>query len=493
MSNISCLSEYNSIKPEIKSKEQTAPWPRYMKRLRSIDYIVILSPVPPALTKPENLWKLPKEIKIMTDNVKYLPNLKRIRIECPRFRGSSYLDKLWRFKDYPASIERFKIQYPSYSQDVLPETFLASLKKLKELDIKMMTRCSAKLMNSVIDLFYQVPQLESLAFSFGSKLKFRNSVSEAIKSLTRLKKVKLMFSFDANNNNIKLLESFGDFRLTNLDLSVNHIASIEDFTVITEFLKKQVDLETLKLEIMTEGLFKESDQMNGLVKTINSLCRLTSLNLCAESDPFTRQREKAQILSGNNLIFSKLFSKDVPLKEFRLLLGQPSVSKEEFMSLLEALKNCAPFLEKLEIDIGSYEPKDKLEFSMILVFIRSLKNVRSLKLDTLNIFNTEFFSQLIEEIYGLKCLRTLRIGDISGDITRQELVNGVEKLLSKKGLRKCFYYSTLHWSDTDGQLFNDFTRINIIDLQRKNPYLPLTRTGPDFQQPIFSHIGIKEF
>jgi len=144
--------------------------------------------------------------------------------------------------------------------------------------------------------------------------------------------------------------------------------------------------------------------------------------------------EKCQILAKNENIFPNLLSKAIPLRKFKISLNQSCISREVFSGMLKSLNKV---IEKLEIDIGAYYPQDDDE---ILELICSFKNICSLELQSLKVVGSEFFLSLIEAVYSLKFLKIIRFGEISGQMTRETFVKGIEKILLKKGLKE-FYCS----------------------------------------------------
>ena len=256
-----------------------------------------------------------------------------------------------------------------------------------------------------------------------------------LKTLSRLKKVKFEFSLREFSKNIQILQSLEDcLELRCLNLKVL-LWSEKDIGRITRFLEtKKETLEVLKLQLLSPDVFRGSDEMNELVKTIDNFPQLTSLYLSAKSRK--PSKDKDYILEGVAYNFSNLLSKAVKMKKFRISLGQPWIWKEEFFAFVWLLTGISETLEKLEVDVGEYKPDNESDMNAILEFTSSLKDIRSLKLTSISTQHKDFMWQMIEAIARLKFLRSLGFGDISGEIMKQLLKEGVEKILCKYGLWK---------------------------------------------------------
>jgi len=444
--------------------------PKQMKHLKSLQFKFFIESV--LVPNPLTQKKISKDIKLMTDFLKYLQKLENIQILCPLQVFSTNFDKLWEFEKYPVSIERLALQDINYSKGI-PDTSLTHLKKLKDLEIILLNSASLELMKFVTELICQVSQLEALNIRFVDGFEIDASVCEAIKSLTGLKKAKFQLSLLDYENNLKILESLEECPLESLNLKI-FFRSNKCISLITNLLKKKKDhLGTLKLQLLSTDTFEGSENMNELVQAIEDLFQLTSLYFLAKPNKFSAS--KARILTGNNAIFSKILLKDIPIRKFRLSLYQPDVPKEELFALVESLKKVSLTLQKLEIHIGRYKPKDTAEIETILEFIRSLKNVQSLKLASIDVLETQFLSRLIDVVYSLKSLRSLSFGEVSGDITPSVFVKGVEKILSKKGLEKFDCYSSIRFQRSYIEDAEGFTRIDLKEIRKKNPSF---RKGP---------------
>jgi len=435
--NISTLSVYDYRERRDVHMGLVACWPKYMKNLEFLNYKIwmeIQNSAPAHSNHQLVAGYDPKKRNFGIDFLRYAPRLKRIQVTSPYYQFSPCLDNIWMFKKYPSSIEKISLCHANYSTDKTLEASLCHLKKLRDLEISLVDHASIKLMTSVCEMISQLPQLLALTLNFVEGFEINASVFEALRGLVHLEKVKLTWPLLKHNVNLEILQSLKDCPLKNLSLRAV-IKSDEDVALITNFLKKRKSLESLKLYITKRTLFESSRYLEELVGVIDNLPQLFSLSLSFQT---TESIPKKKILPEMNLSFKSLFSKTVLLRKFRISLNQHSFSKEGFMSLVASCNQISLTLEKLQIDVGVYKPKGTPEVDFILDFMRNLKNIRSLKLLSLDVTTKQFFSEMLEAVETLKFLKTFCIGEVSGKITKVVFLEGVEKILLKKGVENFF-------------------------------------------------------
>jgi len=470
-------------------KGLATPWPKYMKHLRSLDYQVEVESSAQAAfeslkgTGPD-VSKLPSEIKLMTDDLRYLTRLERIKVSCPPFGYCGYLDKIWKFEKYPISIKKLSFHNVNCGKNSL-DMSLAHLKSLKVLEMRLHCWSSVELYQKMIDLLSEVPQLEALTIDFDKKFEIDESACKVIKSLTKLKKIKLELFSGENGKNLQIFKSLEECpSLKSLNLKL-YFEADKEIGLISSFLKNKTDLEVLKLQLLSAEKFKGSSHMNELAKTIDDLPLLTSLSLVAESQlpyanklsSFPRPDDFVPILAEKDILFPKILSKTPNLKKFRLSLAQHRISREGLLSLLSSLRRISLTLEKLQIDVGGCKLEDNAEKEAVMGFISSLKRINSLEIGSLEVVSRQFWHDLRKAVLRLKFLKTLKIGKISGDITKQSFVNGVEKILFKCGLEEFLCETPLEF----GYSFYGsapLIKIDPIEIRKKNPFL---KKKPDYQ------------
>jgi len=438
MSKILSLSIDDYMKYKAGYKGAVTLWPKFMKHLKSLEYQVGVEPMSHTgigyfLVGSADTTKIPKEIKFMTDFLQYMKKLEKVQINCPALGYSWYLDRLWRFEKYPGSIEKFSIYNAMCSENRVTAS-LAHLKKLKDLEIILKRLSPAELTKSVIDLITQVLQIETLTFYFEKALNLDASVCESIKLLKNLKKIKFEICSIEHENNLKVLQSLENCPLRSVNLKV-FLRSYEEIMLIADFLNKKKDIESLRLELLTPGELEGSaENMKNLVRAIDNLENLSSFSLSVK--PHTIFEDKVELLSEADLLFPILLSKKIPMKKFKISLNQPRISKEGFLGLLGLLRNSSSTLERLGIDVGEYQPQDSTEIMAIVEFVKGLKNIRALKLKSLNVCLRQLLADLTEALYALKFLRRFKLGDLAGDINGIAFTSGVKMILMKHGLQK---------------------------------------------------------
>ena len=480
MSTTPRLSVYDSKEYQNELKGLFTTLPKYMKHLKSLHYQLSFESLihVQLFHDGDTEIKLPPKIKFITDFLKYLPRLEGLKMILPSYHYTSYLNHLWRLGKYPASIQKLSFLFANVDGDV-PKISFAHLKNLRHFEISPNYQSLDILMQNLIHLLLQVSHLESLTISFLDDFYIDASICESLKTLKGLEKLKLHFSSLTHNNNLQLLTSFEGCPLKYLNMRIK-INSNQDIPSITNFLKKNTSIETLKLKLMKPESFGSSKDMDELIYSINNLPKLMNLSLSALPNQYFH--DKKPILSNLNNHFKNLLSplRVPPVKQFQISLHQSYISKTDLFPLLESLKGISSTLEKLQIDAGGFSPRDEVETDTMIEFIRSLRNIRSLRIPSLFVFSKKFFFEFIEAISILKNLRTLFIGEISGNIPASLFLEGIQKIISKHGLRKFSCLSALdfrnYFSSPDAS-----PRLKMSDIRKKNPYL---QRGP--YQPIFS-------
>jgi len=460
-STVSCLKMHDSRKRLENYQELVTSWPKYMKNIRSLSSVVF---VEDARTKVA--LKQQKKIRPMNHYLKYLQKLAMIEIECSYNASSSDFSGIWKFEKYPASIKKIYFNQTRHGQEPI-NTSMTHLKNLKDLKFRFgnMYNNSVVTLKSVLSLIPQVPQLEALEIDFISYFEIDASIRAALKSLTRLKKVR--FSLHQEMNLLPILKSLEGSPLEDFELSVDMYCD-ERIPFLKDFLSRKKDLKNLSLQIIKGRLFESFEEVRDLLKTIDDLPQLSSLSFEAKSS-LEDETVKANTLPEIDFPFEKLFSplRSIPLKKFRISLNQHGLSESGFMKLLASLKGVSPNLEELQIDVGEYKPKENTRTEVIIEFIKSLKNIRCLKLDSLDISQKQFFFELIEAIYGLKFLRDFSLGEFSEDVTSLSFIDGLRRILLKNGLEKfrCEMSEGLQKMLVE----KDCPRIDRDEIRKKNP------------------------
>ena len=482
MSKVSAISIEDSRSIEGNFKGLVTLWPKYMKNLRSLDYEPTVRTLQVAggyVFGNVNPNILPYQIYLMTDYLKYLKKLEEIRVSTISGNRYGYLDNLWIFEIYPKSLKKLSICIPDHSFGK-QKTSLAHLKRLEELEVNFEVNKSVEFINSVMSKISQATQLETLNLRFPRDFEITGSFCETIKSLTKLQKIKLQLHLRNQKNNLQILNSLRECPLKSLNLKVD-MNSCEEVSLISDLLEnKKKDIRVLKLHLSFQETFDDNpSEISRLVQAIDNLESLTSLYLSAEFtfDFFGKlessEMDEPSTNEEDDLLFQfpKLFSKSIPIRKFRISFNQPNISKAGFFALIENLKKISHNLEKLEIDVPGYQPQDQSEADFIVEFLRSLRNIRSLKLLSIDIQLLKFYLGLIETIKTLKLLKTLYLGEISGEIAKPIFFAGVKQILSKYGLRTFDCSVVLNDESEFSDLPEGSYRINLVEVLKKNPFL----------------------
>jgi len=251
LSNISDLSLYDYRERKTKYIGIMTSWPKYMKRLSSFSYEILMEGMDSYLSNPDPIAvdvlvaQLSKQVSFPTDFLRYTPRLKTLKVNFPFFQHNPCLDRMWRFEKYPASLQRICFYQANCRTEDLPNSSsLARFGKLRDLQIYPVNDSYTELTKSVRDLISQVtPQLEALSINFVEWFGIDSSVLSAFKRLVNLKRVKLRLSLFKHSNNLQILESLEDCPLEDFHLRV-HIKSDADVDMITNFVKKKKSLKS---------------------------------------------------------------------------------------------------------------------------------------------------------------------------------------------------------------------------------------------------------
>jgi len=440
MAQTSCLSVFDVKIPETNYKGFVTPWPKYMKRLKSLFYDIDVDLSNPKMSilvdedSASYIAELPKNVKLCVDYMRYLPKLEIFKVNFPGTDYSSALDSLWRFEKYPVSIKKISFNYAKCRYRPL-ETSLAHLKNLKNLKIGLSDHNCVETIKSLFELLLQAPQLEALALNFKVSLDVVDVLP--LKKLDKLKKVKLRIISGKDDTLKAILESFEECSLEEFHLDVKMTAKSDqekDTSVIKDFInRKKNSMKVLKIDIKYSNQFKSFEDIAELLKAIDNIPELLSLSFLAKIT--TQDVVKTEIPVEIGSLFENLFSRASGLKKFTIVFNQFTFPKNGFFKLVGSLQSPPPILGGPQIDIGGgYQFQGSSEPNLMINWIRNLKNIRSLKLLSLDIRRESFFIELVEAIEALKYLRAFRIGQVFKEVTIPSFASGVERILQKPGL-----------------------------------------------------------
>ena len=472
ISYVKVLSIYDCRRKQVNYEGLFTTWPKYLKHLKSLCFQIKIEQTGGFLSQSTS--KIPKMILFPTDFLRFLPRFEEIKIVFPFFEHLSQMDRICQFEKYPTSIRKISLYHPGVYNPTI-----GHLKRLKSLETVLISAASLKLMRTTGNLISQVPtQLQALSLNLRGEFAGDDSIYTEIRRLVNLKKVKLELS----SGSLQILESLEECLLECLSLRV-HIQAGQDISFVKDLiLKKRKSLKRLKLLIMKEqGHFEIVVALEELIKVIDNLPGLINLS-------FWLLASKLESNLESSLTFTKLLSKSIPLKKFQLKSNQESFSKTAFSRLLSSLQEISPQIEKLQIDVGKFEPSDDTEINLVLDFIRSLVNIQVLKFPSLCI-PSKGFDKLIEVIYTLRDLKTLYFGQVSDEIPKLLVIQGVERILVKYGLRNFSCQFSPEFRKSFQENLKGSYCINRMNVRKKNPYLMtfpnVPISSPDIEEEIW--------
>jgi len=107
----------------------------------------------------------------------------------------------------------------------------------------------------------QVTQIEVLSLDFLENFEIGAETCQALRLLTKLKKVKFQLSLIKFQRNLQILESLKGVELQELNLKVILKRYEGDIPLISSFLETQKDLRVLKIKLSYLGKSGDLDHM----------------------------------------------------------------------------------------------------------------------------------------------------------------------------------------------------------------------------------------
>ncbi len=279
---------------------------------------------------------------------------------------------------------------------------------------------------------------------------------------------------------MKLIDDLKRFSLRNLELSVL-INGEAELAPITDLIIHQKGLLQLKLHITLESAIENESHTKALINSIAQLQQIHSLKLHFKVK--ANLTKKTIIFDDLHTLLKPLFSKPTKLRVFGFSCNQAKPS-ETFLGLVDLVKPVASTIEKLNISVGEFNPQ-KAQFPVVLSFIRSLVNIRSLKLESLSIPLRQFLMEIVDAIYTLKYLRVLHLGEIKGTVTKDSYVYANEQFMIKPGMRKFHSEISKDFLKSLAKKVKSNPRFDMYNIFKKNPMLstlpPSSLIGSDYQ------------
>jgi len=430
----------------------TESWIKFAKRAYSCGYFPQFYTFGQNADRPLS-WKFPHYLQ-------HQPHLKDLSLAFDYF-SMTYLQGLFLDK-YPATLQRLSLQGLHFEKPI-PTSF-HRFKDLKHLDLQFYPKC--RRLNNSLRSSDLPSHLQSLSLSwpsdFTSKLISTFPTMKNLKSLTQLKLSPL---HGDSENPLIIFEYFHDCPIQDLALIVT-IKSSKELDPLISLLNKLPHLESLKLKIHCRASLLDGPEVKEILQIIDNLAPLKNLFISLTDN----LEKKKHDFPPMNSIFSKIFTKAIPLESFRIELKPINSTSQDFLDLIESLRPLTPTLKKLRIDIGEYRP-NKDEFETVLSFIRSLESIRSLRLGTLSIPVKQFFIDLVRIVHQMPYLRTLAVGEVKGVIKKPKFMDIVEEILQKRGLKTFDCKVSEDFQKVLETRHKRSPEINLVEVRKKNPSL----------------------
>jgi len=408
----------------------------------------------------------PKNFSAFIRLLKYQPCVKDLTFQFPA--GHSSLGKgFYEFEKYPETLERLSLK--EVDCGYLEASSLNHLKNLKHLEIEFNKTSTGNLFAHAFELIPKTSShLQSLSLSWPeNNIPFVSSGLHQKRDLNYLQKLKLDLNLTDSFEFEEISKTFEKCPLKHLTLLLQ-VESQKQLYSLPDFLKGFKCLQYLKLKIHCKAAFDNMKMLQGLFREIDLLPLLKKLSISLTSNA----KEEDQLLQEQDQIFTKIFTKTVPLVSFKIELRAISLSHQGFLNLIKSLDPLKTTLNKLRIDVGRVD-LDAAEFEMVSDFLKELKNIRCLRFESLNIPDKQFFQDLTHVISQMKYLRTLTIGQIQEKVPEEAIISIVKNILEKNGLRK-FDCSVSH-------KFEDILgKILLAEVKKRNPSLIKTPKIPIF-------------
>lgn len=431
-----------------------------MKGLKRLDYIT-----PIRTDFPDGyLRKFDEILK------KFIHTIKRNKINVLNISHSTSDDRIGnsflQFKSFPSSLNKLTFEWKHFStstENNIPEisTSLSHMKNLETLNLAFRNQTAllvsglssipnfSKLISLNIELLNQTGEDKPLPFN-------------KMVGLSNLKNLKLKFDFWPTGLE-GFFRSLKDCPLEalSIDIIIDH-----DFRLngLKDLISRMRNLEALTLKIYKLDIFEAKNEFRHLFDKISRLKLLKNLKLSFMS---FGSSQKHDMFLNFGIAIKKLFTKPIKMQDFSLKTNQTNTN-EAFPELITILSCSSSTLRKLKIDIGDYRPKES-DFRKIIGLIKDLKNIEDLKLRSLKLTLNQFVCELVNCIFSLRQLQVFELGEIRSLLNKQPIVSLVEKLLSKRGLKRFDCLISFDCHESVARRNRNFAQIDLKKIVQKNP------------------------
>jgi len=467
-------------------KGVTEMWPRYVKRMKELSYFFLELEYVKNFFHPVELPKLERPPKTISSYLRFQNRMDGLKIKfLDSSKESKYLDGYLRFKNYPVSIKELSLCRCSI-KNFIPNGSLAGFKNLKALELDFSHDCSFKFTDHFYKFIPQMTDLVKLKLSFPNQAvecKIMKSRFEEMKALKKLQDVRIYSLQGPVDEYEALLDVLKSCPIKVFKIWTR-VESDEDIDLIANLLTNLKELEILDLSLNHFKMIRKAETIENLCQTIDELPRLKRLYINCHSSK--NEYDKKKIYMKYKPIFNKVFNKNIPLEAFSFCCNNYSISNQEFEELIGRLKPLSSNLIKLEIFLGEIK-SNQIDLDGLLSTIQGWSNLCSLKLISLSIASAKCLMSFIESVETLKYLRSLKIGEVKGTVTKPKYVDGVERLLVKRGLQKFSCETSSAFDKSLEKKVKNCPDIELIEIRKKNPWLLFAHCGPILKRMSYSY------
>lgn len=419
--------------------EKYTLWLKYAKGLRKFNYIA-----PPCADFPNGTVR-----KIETILKKFFHEIRRDRINSLNISHKTSDEKAGNsfllFKQYPSTLKSLTFDWRHYSVggDASQPCIASSLAHMKDLDsVSLAFRNQANLIDPILASIPNPSQIKTLKIEFLENLEQGAALPfERLANFPNLANLTLKLGcwprdlevFLTYIQHYPLKKFYLDVMVTQ-DTQLQAVKNLVDHLRGLESLTLKID-QTSHFE--SEGLFKELCKKVSLIRPLKNL----KLHLKASS-----RSDNGEHCSFNIVPSLKgIFAKPVKLEKFSFKFNKGD-SQGEFFELVGLLTRGAPTLKKLEIDVGEFKPRES-DYVQLINFVKRLHSVEVLKLNSLSVIVSQFVQELLDSAYNLRSLKKFELREIKGALNKASFMGLLEKILSKKGLKK--FDCVLSWESRE--------------------------------------------
>ena len=413
--------------------------------------------------------------------VRYLKMQNRLESLSFNLSGISefFFVNLMRFPQYPRSLCHLSVKgYCGHfwndktnSEDL--QLSLSKMTKLEYLEFHM----GSELVHSgtLLDFITSAPQIRFLDISIPFSLD--NSVINP-ERMKGLEGVRLVFKGTAFEQALNLFR-IPSLSYVSLALSLSDPSQLSGLVTYVSQFKNLASLK-IKAKCISTTIFLQENLFRDLFRQIGKIQTLKILSLSFKftgGNAARSQRKPVNILSG----IDEIFLYGIKLEKLSLIFDEAGDEKT-VPKLVEILDGVKEGLVKLKIDIGRGEMKIR-EAEKFIRFIKEMKLLKVLKINCLNLEGRTSLKGFVEAIKGMENLKKLRFGKIDEGIENKKVIESVERMLGKKGLREFGCEIAKKW------MMKEEYSVSCWKILKKNPDLELV----DKRLQIFRGNWVKKF